>query len=217
MTIYSITNLVNRKVYIGKTIQDPKLRFKQHKNSARLGKSDQLIHRAINKYGIENFKFEVIFNAFSEDDLSKSEQDFIAQYDCCVLDGSHKGYNMTRGGEGVSGLKHSEESKQKMRKPKSEETKAKLREAWKTRPPHSAETREKQSKSQIGRTDAPETKAKKATKAAREWKVTHPDGTEAIVLNLKEFCVQHSLYYECMKKIAYGYAKTHRGFTCTKM
>ena len=55
--IYKITNKVNHKIYIGQSSQ-PEERFKQHCYSLTTYKS--LINKAINKYGKENFDFEII-------------------------------------------------------------------------------------------------------------------------------------------------------------
>jgi len=41
--------------------------------------------------------------------------------------------NLTEGGEGISGYRHTEETKKRMRRPKSEETKRKIREAIKAK------------------------------------------------------------------------------------
>lgn len=76
------------------------LRFRKHKNSANYG-SSQYIHRAFRKYGFDSFEFTVIFQSWSNDYLDYFEREFIREYDCCILDGADKGYNMTRGGEGV--------------------------------------------------------------------------------------------------------------------
>lgn len=54
--IYRITNLVNNKIYIGQTIRDLKVRFKQHCYK----KGCTYLHNAILKYGKENFKIELI-------------------------------------------------------------------------------------------------------------------------------------------------------------
>ena len=63
-SIYKITNLINNKSYIGQT-KDIQKRFSQHKiNYGSCGgqglKSTSLINQAIQKYGIENFNFEIL-------------------------------------------------------------------------------------------------------------------------------------------------------------
>lgn len=54
-SIYKITNTINQKVYIGQSIH-PIQRFSEH----CYNDTDSLIHRAIKKYGKENFQFEII-------------------------------------------------------------------------------------------------------------------------------------------------------------
>lgn len=99
-SIYKFVNTSNSKVYVGRTRQAISKRKNQHLKDSSNG-SDFYLHRAIRKYGEDAFEFEVIFNTFNEAELAEFEQHFIREYDCCVLDGSEKGYNMTRGGEGV--------------------------------------------------------------------------------------------------------------------
>lgn len=99
--IYKIENLINGKVYIGKSVNIQR-RFKSHiSDSFNNNKPsyNHLIHKAIRKYGVENFLFEVI-EEYSEDDLNQKEIYWISVYDCCILNGNNKGYNMTRGGDG---------------------------------------------------------------------------------------------------------------------
>lgn len=53
--IYQITNQINGKIYIGQSI-DIERRWNQH----RYGKGSIILKNAINKYGINNFKFEIL-------------------------------------------------------------------------------------------------------------------------------------------------------------
>ena len=53
------------------------------------------MYRAIKKYGIENFDFEVIEEC-SKEQLNDKEIYWISYYDSCNLD---KGYNLTKGGD----------------------------------------------------------------------------------------------------------------------
>lgn len=95
MIIYKITNIINRKVYIGQTIQTLELRFKQHcrlKNK----RSCRLLLNAIKKYGAQNFIIEKLCNCASKSELNKQEAFFIKEYNSFG-----KGYNLTSGGDRV--------------------------------------------------------------------------------------------------------------------
>lgn len=56
-SIYKITNKINNKIYIGQSVH-PFERFSQHCYNKQTNTS--LINRAIQKYGKENFNFEII-------------------------------------------------------------------------------------------------------------------------------------------------------------
>lgn len=91
--IYKITNQLNNKVYIGATTRHPSIRFEEHcKDAIRF--QDRPFYIAINKYGVENFKLEIIEECES-DELEEKEKYWIEYY------GSFKyGYNATLGGGG---------------------------------------------------------------------------------------------------------------------
>lgn len=98
--IYKITNKINKKVYIGKTEGEPIQRWHQHLYSAK-NAIDFAIYRAMNKYGIENFSFEVIEDNIFENDINEKEKYYISYYNSY-----NNGYNMTLGGDGVSSFSH---------------------------------------------------------------------------------------------------------------
>ena len=104
MLVYRLTNTINGKVYIGKWVRDTvDLRWQLHVSSAKHD-SPYYIHRALRKYGSENFKVEVIHRAKTADELSKMETFFIVLHQSFK---SENGYNMTMGGEGQVGRKNS--------------------------------------------------------------------------------------------------------------
>ena len=108
MICYQITNLVTGKVYVGLTTQSLSERWRKHCVSSK--KSEAPLYRAIRKYGIENFIIEEIACALGDlNSLKELEKDLIAQNDCIAP----KGYNATKGGDGVSGC---EETSKKISK-----------------------------------------------------------------------------------------------------
>lgn len=79
--LYRITNLPNKKVYIGQTVNDKK-RWVQHKRLAMSpDKTGQYIHRAMFKYGVENFIYEVIAQCITQYDANEIEAQLIIQKD----------------------------------------------------------------------------------------------------------------------------------------
>lgn len=98
--IYKATNLINGKIYIGKTTKRFNKRKFSHLFEARNG-SRRIFHRAIRKYGPGNFKWEVIDQCLFEEQLSDLEKHYIKTFNAKTPNG----YNLTDGGEGVSGCK----------------------------------------------------------------------------------------------------------------
>lgn len=101
--IYRITNLINGKTYIG-----------QHKYKKRCDNymgSGKILRMAIQKYGIDNFKKEILINNISvRKYANKAEKTLIA------IERKHNKaeYNICDGGEGFSGTHHTKESKRKI-------------------------------------------------------------------------------------------------------
>ena len=104
--IYKITNKINGKIYIGKTTYTIAYRWHQHTSAATSDKEKAdynfLLHKAIRKYGADNFLVEVIEEVEDESILSSREIYWISYYNSCILEEDSNGYNMTYGGEGAS-------------------------------------------------------------------------------------------------------------------
>ena len=96
MYIYQITNLINNKIYIGQTNNITK-RWSNHRccNSPNM-----IIAKAIKKYGINNFKFEVLFKGLSEEEANEKEILLIKEKNCKIP----HGYNICDGGNGTMGV-----------------------------------------------------------------------------------------------------------------
>jgi group I intron endonuclease len=92
--VYCATNKINGKQYIGKTIQTFKQRKRGHIHDMKKG-SQVIFHRALRKYGTNNFKWTILFKDDEDKLLLKAEKHFIKKYNTL----SPYGYNMTTGGE----------------------------------------------------------------------------------------------------------------------
>lgn len=86
--IYKITNNVDNKIYVGK-------HKTQNKNDDYFG-SGLLLKRAIEKYGIDKFKKEILFECLNEEELNQKEKDIVNEEFIARLDT----YNIKLGGQG---------------------------------------------------------------------------------------------------------------------
>lgn len=179
MIIYKITNNVNHKCYIGQTIRDLGLRIREHKSKAKhRTDSGYAIAKAINKYGAENFSWDVLCVCESLEELDEKERYYISLYDSF----GRNGYNLTEGGmkyanfsgknHPMYGRKHSEESKRKM----SEHSKGKNTQ------PKTQEWKDQVSKSH-----------------SKDWQITDPDNNVFVVTNLLKWCEEHNLNRSAIK------------------
>ena len=96
MIIYKATNLINNKVYIGQTINTLEYRKSQHIRDAKLRPRNIYFHNAINKYGSDNFTFEIIDTANDINELNKKEAKWIRFYNST---NEKYGYNLDSGGK----------------------------------------------------------------------------------------------------------------------
>ena len=169
-SIYEII-FPNNKRYIGKTsLENPEDRIQQHFNDAQKG-SKLLVHNAIRKYGQNNITINWLhYKCVSESDLNDLERYYIAQKKTNDL---QFGYNMTEGGEGVKGWKHSEESKEKIREAQKEysknpEVRKKRSEVHKGKVV-TEETRQKMSDAQKGKKPSKESNDKRSKTLKIHW------------------------------------------------
>lgn len=175
--IYMIQNKVNGNIYIGQSV-DVYNRWKEHLCALRGGYHfNNHLQRSWNKHNECDFEFSIVEEC-SEDKLDDKEIYWISN-----CDSYNNGYNQTKGGGGMRGFKHSDETKQKISestkgvnapwygKQHSEETKAKIGIASKERfvdpenhpmygKQHTTESKEKMRESHTGKTLTDEHKAK---------------------------------------------------------
>lgn len=104
--VYKITNMINGKAYVGITIRKIERRISAHFAEANRG-SDLIIHRALKKYGIDCFSYDIIEKNKKWEELCELEKYYIKYFNCK----KPNGYNLTDGGEGILGYKWTDEQR----------------------------------------------------------------------------------------------------------
>jgi len=113
IAIYKIINIINNKVYVGSSKNINK-RKSRHFCDLRDNKhSNKHLQNSYNKYGKNNFKFEIIEYIDNENKLLEREQYWIDKLNVCD---KNFGYNISKIAGSNLGNKHSEETKQRISK-----------------------------------------------------------------------------------------------------
>ena len=95
--IYCITNTVNNKKYVGKTLHTVEKRFAEHKSdSKRRILERRPLYKAMNKYGVDKFSILTLEEVDDNDLLEEREKYWIEKLNTY----GRFGYNATRGGDG---------------------------------------------------------------------------------------------------------------------
>lgn len=89
--IYCHTNKINNKKYIGQTCQSPEKRWKMGRGYVNCPR----FYSAIQHYGWENFKHEILETGLTAEEANSREQFYINLFQTQDI---NKGYNMTCGG-----------------------------------------------------------------------------------------------------------------------
>lgn len=106
--VYVHINKINGKMYVGQTCQNPEKRWANGHGYT----GSTYFYRAIQKYGWDNFEHEVVASNLTKEEADNFEKLLITTFN--TMD-ENIGYNLTNGGDGMTGFKHSPETKEKMR------------------------------------------------------------------------------------------------------
>jgi group I intron endonuclease len=190
--IYKATNKVNGKIYIGYDSAWPNRRYQHIWESSRRP-TGVVFHQAIKKYGADQFEWSIEYESSDPDfTLNIMEGYFIRLYQSHYSTG--KGYNMSYGGEGQIGFRHSPDTIAKFKR----------RIPWNKGVKTGAQTQEhieKVRKSISGKKD-------------KHWELVTPSGNVIQIKNLNGFCKLHGLNVGHMWSVARGLRKSHKGWKC---
>jgi hypothetical protein len=164
-----------------------------HKRSKR----KQAIYQAIQKYGINNFQFDILYQSLDKwHTLNIMEPHFISEYNTFVDSHHTAGYNLTRGGS------HKDTSH-------AAQTKLLISEASK-RQWQNPEYRNKMVQCNKHKWNDPEFLLRKA----RYYEVTTPSGEVIVTKNLAQICRDFNLDTGSMCSVSNGIRSHHKHFTC---
>lgn len=210
-SIYKFTNKLNDKVYIGYT-NNTKRRLYLHKRNSQIYKS--AFYDAINKYGWNNFLFEIIYQSLDGEHCHNTmEEYFIRKYRSHVDEGF--GYNLTYGGDGQkcptteTRWKIGTANRGKIRGPLNEETRRKIGLA-NSKKKRTTEEKEHLRQLNLGKKQSDET----VLKRSKTYIIVNPLGESFKIKNLNRFCKENNLNQGAMASIARGKNHQHKGWSC---
>ena len=223
MIIYKATNKLDGKCYIGQSTFDLDKRKSEHLKGSQRQRPRYYIHRAIKKYGMDSFDWEVIAECKTRDEMNKTEMKFIDKYNSLTPNG----YNcvmMAFGGDMFS--QFSETKRERIRKRISEGTIkgiAASDKSW-SHPgkensmygrKHSPESIEKMKRNRKGLTAG---EKNPSAKNAGTYKVFFPNGEIKIVKNIRSFCRENNLSHSPFYQMCNGKQTVkYKGWWCERI
>jgi group I intron endonuclease len=222
--IYKIECVSNGRIYIGSAV-DLRNRFYKHRLAITKNRHhSRHLQNAFNKYGIQNFYFEVVEFVADKTLLIEREQFFI--------DSLKPEFNSDPKAGSSLGRKMTDEHKQKLRlanlgKKMTPEARAKAiailhahrykAVGWH----HSTETKERMSryrqlhppKGMSGIKHTTEAIQKITAAASKTYEFINPQGQLVVITNLASFCKDNGLIQFHLYAVAAGNRKSHKGWT----
>lgn len=228
MYIYKITNLINDKIYIGRTIQSWKTRWSQHKSRGRSTnniKHSHKLYHDMKVFGVDRFICEPIFTATTFEELCTMERTLISQYNSIDT-----GYNLVYGdiiinknmddveaskvkevvSIGVKGYWNTKTKDERviiaqktMHSISFEDRQQYIKDTWSVMLP---EDKKKRAKKTLDK--------RRANNTTGMYTMISPDGVRYEHINdLTSFCTQHNLKRNCIYHIIRGRCKQHKGWS----
>ena len=221
MIIYKATNKTNGKAYIGQSTFDLEKRKGEHLKGSQRQKPRYFFHRAIKKYGMDDFDWEILAECETKEELDRTELWFIRKHKTIAP----HGYNtvlMSGGGDTFN----THPNKEEIRKRISEGTKkgiARSKKSWSKYGKangmygrkHSPESIKKMEKNRKGLTAG---EKNPSAKNAGIYKVFYPNGKIEIVKNIRKFCRENNLPHGPFYQICNGkQTSKYKGWWCERI
>ena len=211
--IYSIKQKSTGRKYIGSTSESFYQRWRRHLSEFKKGNHhNQFLQRAWDKYGSDDFVFEIIeFHAV----LSTTDNLSLLDLEQSYLNKLTPEFNISPSAHSRKGVKVSDETRARIKearkcqimKPVTEETKKRISESNKGKHQGSIETRKKMAEAKKGL----------PLRAINTYVLTSPDGVNITVNNLKDFCRENRLNYQNLFSVIRGSRKTSQGWKIVKV
>lgn len=204
--IYIAINIQNNKVYIGQTITLLKHRIERHFTAALIYNSNTRFAAAIRKYKPHNFKWIILGECLSRDELNEAEESCIEFYNST---NKSYGYNMNNKATFCKGYKHHPDSKLKMSQKAKLHT-GKLNNFYGKR--HTKETRNRISLSLTGKHQSIESNKKRSIKLKGKIPWNKDCSKDEIDLQKVKYCINNGVtaIKKITKTLNYSYAALQR-------
>jgi len=202
--IYKATNKINGKSYIGQTLYPLNIRISQHKHEAIRKADNNYFHKAIRKYGVENFEWETL-GEYPVKELNNIEIKTIEKYNTCG-----EGYNLTTGGDGVKGV--CGEKHRLYGKRRSDKVKDKIKKTFEENG-----TVKGKNNPMYGRKHSEKAKERMINAKKSYWLIVYPNGDKRVVTRLMKFCDDGGLCWTHMYSVASSNISHHKGYKCKKI
>jgi hypothetical protein len=183
-----------------------KIRWKCHVGDARRG-SKFHFHRAINKYGSDFFQVEILLSGLTSTEAGEAEIRLIREHDSY-----RNGYNETQGGDIVEWF---EKATPEVRSAIIERRRNGFLRYLAARSEEEIQAHRDRTAEQWRNQDPIDRNAmskKMASRKAKRYRVTSPEGLVTDVLNLKAFCLEMNLNQSHMTGVAKGRLRSYRGW-----
>ena len=204
--IYSATNLINGKMYVGQTVRNLEERKKEHLRHIELGFK---FSNALKKYKPEDWKWEILVENIPVEQLDLFEKSYI-----WGLSTFEFGYNSTFGGD-VNPSKSLEVRKKISDTLKNISNRSLLNKQMSDR--KKILFKDKINHPSFGKHHSKTTKSKMSdVKSVNYYKITKPTGEIEIVKNLNKYCKKNNLNQGNMYNVVRGGHKQCLGYRVEK-